>query len=138
MRGIVVLLLCTMGFSASAEILVPSRTIRAKEIIQPEDLVVKAVDVAGAISEEGAIVGQEARVALYPGRPIRHSDVGPPAIVDRNDVVPLIFSRGGLLIITEGRAMGRGASGEVIRVMNLTSRTTVTGRIRSDGSIEVH
>ncbi|MBO9450364.1 flagella basal body P-ring formation protein FlgA, partial [Tropicibacter sp. R16_0] len=36
------------------------------------------------------------------------------------------------------RAMGRGATGEIIRVMNLSSRSTVTGRIRPDGSIEVH
>ncbi|MEM9126779.1 MAG: flagella basal body P-ring formation protein FlgA, partial [Pseudomonadota bacterium] len=42
-----------------------------------------------------------------------------------------------LSITTEGRALGRGAAGDRIRVMNLSSRTTVTGLIRPDGQIEV-
>ena len=49
----------------------------------------------------------------------------------------LVFLKGGLRIATEGRALGRGSEGEIIRVMNLSSRTTVSGRIQSDGSIEV-
>ncbi len=121
----------------SAEILVPVRTIRAKEIIGAEDLVSKEVEVSGAISALRELVGQEARVALYPGRPVRPGDVGPPAIVSRNDIVMLVFVQGPLRIATEGRSLGRGAPGETIRAMNLSSRATVTGRIRPDGSIEV-
>ena len=137
MRLLSVVLFLAFGTPALAEILVPARTIRAKEIISARDLVPKAGQVPGAVSDPDEIIGQEARVALYPGRPIRFSDIGPPAIIDRNDVVPLIFNHGGLTITAEGRAMGRGSTGEIIRVMNLSSRTTVTGRIRSDGSIEV-
>lgn len=138
MRLLSVALFLALGTPALAEILVPARTIRPKEIIGAQDLVPKSADVPGAVTQADEVIGQEARVALYPGRPIRFADIGPPAIVDRNDVVPLIFTRGGLTIVTEGRAMGRGATGEIIRVMNLSSRSTVTGRIRSDGSIEVH
>ncbi len=138
MRGLVLVVLLAFGTPALAEILVPARTIRAKEIIGPQDLVPKSADVPGAVSHPDEILGQEARVSLYPGRPIRFSDIGPPAVVDRNDVVPLIFNHGGLTITAEGRAMGRGSAGEIIRVMNLSSRSTVTGRIRSDGSIEVY
>lgn len=138
MRVLAVITLVLFGTPTLAEILVPARTIRAKEIIGAQDLVPKSADVPGAVAHPDEIIGQEARVALYPGRPIRFSDIGPPAIVDRNDVVPLIFNHGGLTITTEGRAMGRGATGEIIRVMNLSSRSTVTGRIRPDGSIEVH
>ena len=79
----------------------------------------------------------EASDALDPGRPIRPADVGPPAIVDRNDLVTLVFDHVALSITAEGRALGRGAAGERIRVMNLASRTTVTGVIRPDGQIEV-
>jgi flagella basal body P-ring formation protein FlgA len=121
----------------SADILVPVRTIRAKEIISAEDLEPKVADIEGALSDVRDIVGMEARVALYPGRPVRHEDVGPPAIIGRNDVVTIVFFQGGLRIETEGRALGRGALGETIRVMNLSSRTTVTGRVSGDGSIEV-
>lgn len=120
-----------------ADIVVPTRTIRAKEIIAPTDLATKEQDIPGAISSQDVLIGQEARVALYPGRPIRVGDFGPPAIVDRNDLVVLIFDRQPLSITAEGRALGRGAVGDRIRVMNLSSRTTVTGFIRTDGQIEV-
>lgn len=60
------------------------------------------------------------------------------AIIERNDLVTLIFRQGVLTIAAEGRALGRGAAGEAVRVMNLSSRTTVTGRIKQDGSVEVN
>ncbi len=124
--------------SAIAEIIVPVRNIRPKEIIAPSDLTHKQVSVAGAISVVDELLGQEARVALYAGRPIRPGDFGPPAIIERNDLVTLRFRNGSLTIATEGRALGRGAEGESIRVMNLSSRTTVSGRVKADGSIEVN
>ncbi len=138
MKFFLAFLISILAQAAMAEILVPVRNIRPKEIIAPSDLMVKKVDVPGAMSAIDSLVGQEARVALYVGRPIRLGDVGPPAIIERNDLVTLIFRNGLLTIATEGRALGRGAEGEAIRVMNLSSRTTVSGRVRADGSIEVH
>ncbi|MFT7593168.1 MAG: flagella basal body P-ring formation protein FlgA [Paracoccaceae bacterium] len=134
----VVFAIAVLGASAvNADIVVPARTIRAKEIITAQDLILKHVDVAGALSDPADLVGQEARITLYPGRPVRMGDVGPAAIVGRNDVVTLIFTQGGLRIATEGRSLGRGAVGETVRAMNMASRTTVSGRILTDGSIEV-
>lgn len=130
-------MIAVMAQTAAADIIVPVRNIRPKEIIAPADLTIKQVDVAGAVTTMDELVGQEARVALYVGRPIRRGDFGAPAIIERNDLVTLIFRKGALNIATEGRALGRGAEGEAIRVMNLSSRTTVSGRVRADGSIEV-
>lgn len=138
MKYALAIVIAVLAQAAAAEILVPARNIRPKEIIAPSDLMVKQVEVPGAVASVDELIGQEARVALYTGRPIRRGDFGPPAIVERNDLVTLIFRNGSLTIATEGRALGRGAEGESIRVMNLSSRTTVSGRVRSDGSIEVH
>ncbi|MFV0512274.1 MAG: flagellar basal body P-ring formation chaperone FlgA [Jhaorihella sp.] len=137
MRYLIAALLAFFAHTAVADIIVPLRTIRAREVISAADLVPRAADVPGALSDPARLIGQEARIALYPGRPVRPGDVGPPAIVGRNDLVTLIFSNAGLHIAAEGRALGRGAEGEIIRAMNLSSRTTVTGRIMADGSIEV-
>lgn len=137
MRGIGICLALLAPITAQADIVVPTRTIRAKEIISATDLKTSPTDVLGAVTDPDFLIGQEARVALYPGRPVREVDVGPPAIVDRNDLVVLIFDRQALSITAEGRALGRGAAGDRIRVMNLSSRTTVTGQIRADGQVEV-
>lgn len=129
--------LILLAGTATAETLVAARTIRAQAIIGPDDLTLSAADLPGGTSDAALLVGMEARVALYPGRPVRPQDVGTPAIVDRNELVPLVFEGGGLQIRTEGRALGRASAGDVIRVMNLASRNTVTARIGEDGAAYV-
>lgn len=137
MRILFFIIALVLGQGAIAEILVPTRTIRAKEIISIEDLTLKNGDASGAITRLEDVVGMEARVSLYAGRPMRAGDIGPPALIDRNQVVSIKFSKGGLSIATEGRALDRAAVGETVRVMNLASRTTLTGVVMKNGTIEV-
>ncbi len=120
-----------------AESVVATRTIRAKTLIAPEDLTMVSAELPGALTDPGAALGQEARVAIYAGKPVRPGDFGPPTLVDRNQLVTLVFLSGGLAISTEGRALARGAAGDEIRVMNLGSRNTVTGRVGPDGAVYV-
>lgn len=136
MRGLV-LMLMLCGGAATADTVVATRTIRAQSIIGPEDLTLSAAAVPGAVQAVAEVIGSEARVTLYAGRPIRPSDIAPPAIVTRNQIVGLVFQSGTLAILTDGRALDRAAVGEPVRVMNLASRTTVTGLVRADGSVLV-
>ena len=133
-----VLALLLMAAPAGAETIVAARTIRAQEIIGPDDLLLRDIEVAGGTADAALLIGQEARVALYAGRPVRPGDVGPPAIVERNGILPLVYERNGLRIMTEGRALDRAGAGEVIRVMNLSSRSTVSARITEEGVARVH
>ena len=137
MRLIATLIALCASMPAEAETVIAAHTIRPKTILTPQDLVIKDIDVAGAASDPDALIGQEARVALYAGRPIRPGDVGPPAIVERNQIVPLLFHANNLMITAEGRSLDRAGVGEIVRVMNLSSRTTVMGRVRTDGRIIV-
>ena len=126
-----------LGASAAADVVVATRTIRAHEIRSATDLVMRPIESPGAFRDPSEVVGQEARVMLYPGRPVRVNDVGIPATVERNELVTLVYRSGALRISVDGRALGRGAPGDLVRVMNLSSKATVTGRIRDDGTIEV-
>ncbi len=121
------------AYPAAADIYTPTRVIRAKEVIGPGDVVRHVSDMAGP----DAVIGLEARLTLYPNQPIRTGDVGPPAIVERNQVVTLTFATGGLRIATDGRVLDRGAAGDMVRVINLSSRTSVSGRVHENGWIEV-
>lgn len=122
---------------AAAEVLVAARTIRAQAVLTAADLRLVEGAVPGALSDPGVVIGLEARTMIYEGRPIRPEDIGPPTMVERNALVVLIFNRAGLTITAEGRALGRGAPGDRIRIMNLASRTTVTGTVAADGRIIV-
>jgi flagella basal body P-ring formation protein FlgA len=115
----------------------PVRAIRAQTVLAAEDLTLVEEAAPGAVGAIELAVGQEAKVALYPGRPILESQLGAPALVERNAVVRMIYADGPLRIATEGRALDRAAAGEAVRVMNLASRQTVTGTVAPDGSIEV-
>lgn len=131
------ILLAVCANVAQAEIVVAARTIRPQTIIAPEDLVMRDLAVPGAVADPALLIGMEARVALYANRPIQPGDVGFPATVERNQLIMIIYQNGTLLISTEGRALGRAGPGDMIQVMNLTSRTTVNARIGTDGAAYV-
>lgn len=135
-RLALILLGLTAG-AASAETLTAARLVRANAVIAPADLAVAPVAIPGALTADADIVGLEARVTLYPGHPIRPEDVGPPALVERNQPVTLVYRRGGLTILAEARSLSRGAVGDVVRAMNLSSRATVFGRVEPDGTVSV-
>ncbi|TMM52505.1 flagellar basal body P-ring formation chaperone FlgA [Sulfitobacter sabulilitoris] len=137
MRCVAILVAVCLGGVALADTVVPARTIRAAAIITEIDLGLVPGDTANGFSRLRDVAGQEARRVLYAGRPIRVDDIGPPALVDRNQIVILRYQGGGLSIVTEGRALERGGLGDRIRVMNLTSRNTLFGQVKPDGSVQI-
>ena len=131
------LFLIFVAVPALADSVVATRTIRAHSLLSAEDMTLVAMDIPQALTNTAAAIGQETRVAIYAGKPIQAAHIGPSAIIERNQIVSLSYSAGGLTILTEGRALARGGVGETIEVMNLTSRTKVAGLIGPDGVLRV-
>lgn len=130
-----VALICYVAAApCAADTVLAARTLKAGTIIEPRDVVVKGPTIPGAFVDVGDVLGMETRVAIYAGRPLRKGDIGPPALIERNDIVIVKYSTSGLSISTEGRALSRGGVGDEIRIMNLASRTTVFGTIAPDGT----
>jgi flagellar basal body P-ring formation protein FlgA len=130
-------LLLVLASPALAESVVATRTLRPNTVIGPEDLTVVDAVLPGALSDPALALGLETRVAIYAGRPVLQADLGSPTLVQRNQVVSLVYLAGSLAISAEGRALSRGSKGETVRVINLASRTTVSGRIGPDGAVYV-
>ena len=59
-----------------ADSVVPTRTIRAHAIIVEADVVLRPGTDGTGFARVADVVGQEARVVLYPGRPVMLDDVG--------------------------------------------------------------
>ncbi|QDY70152.1 flagellar basal body P-ring formation chaperone FlgA [Qingshengfaniella alkalisoli] len=136
--ALTIALVCvSIGLPAQAETVAARAVIRAQTIIAPQDLKLLPDTTPGTLSNPSQVVGMEARVNLYPDRPIRSGDIGPPAVIERNQIVALNYHNAGLSILSEGRSLARAAAGERIRVMNLESRVTVTGTVMVDGSVTV-
>ena len=141
MRCVAVLFACVSACfgatAAVAETVVATQAIRPQQIITAGAVRLDQAQIPGAYTRLEDVIGQEAQFAIYPGRAVMMGAVGEPALVDRNQVVELVYLHGGLRIVAEGRALGRGAEGDRIRVMNIDSRTVLFGTIAENGSILV-
>lgn len=131
-------LLLLLPVPALADSLIATRIIPARSTLSAADFTLVAAQIPDALTDAADAIGQEARVMIYPGHPIRAADLGSQAIVERNQIIPLAFQAGALAIMTEGRALARGAAGETIPVMNLSSRNKIFGTVGPDGIVRVN
>jgi len=131
--------LCSFALTTPvmADSVVATRTIQPKSLITAEDVTMVAMQIPNALGDPAAAIGKEARISISPGRAIKSTDLVQATLVERNAVVAMSFVVGGLEIVTEGRALARGAEGDVIDIMNLSSRTRLRGRVLADGSVTV-
>jgi flagellar basal body P-ring formation protein FlgA len=131
-------LFCALApLAAFGESVVALRTLPARTVIASSDITVVAAEIEGAVASADLAIGQELKTTIYAGRPVRAQDLGPQAIVERNQIVVLIYRSGPLTIAAEGRALDKGAEGDIIRAMNLATKSTVSGRITADGTLQV-
>lgn len=136
MKILILILVGVMPVPLLAESFVAARTLPAGTLITESDLRSDA-DKDKGLSDPAQIIGLQTRITIYEGRVFQGSMLQQPVLVSRNQIVRLSFQRGPLRIITEGRALEDGAAGDLIRVMNLDSRATITARIAEDGTVHV-
>ena len=120
-----------------AETVVASRTLRAQTIVTAGDLALIEDNIPGMRNSIEQAIGLETKAILYAGRPIAIGDLGPAAIVERNQIIALVYKKYGLTIRADGRSLERAGPGEIVRVMNLSSKTTLSGVVAPDGSVHV-
>ncbi len=135
---VITAILLLLASNGRADTVVATRTLRAQTLIGPEDVALIGGELPGGLIALSEAIGQETRTAIFAGRAIRVDDVGPPAVVERNQIVPLLYRRGALSISVEGRALGRGGVGDVLRVINIASRNVVTAWVGADGTLIVN
>ena len=130
-----VLLLALLPSAALADDLVAIRNLPAGTILAAGDVAVAPSPRAGLAPADA--LGKQLRIAVYEGRPISKGQLSTPTLVSRNQLVTLAYENAALRIETEGRALGAGGEGDLIRVMNLSSRATLMARINADGTVTV-
>lgn len=128
-------LLALLPSAALADGLVAARVLPAGTVLTAADIIAPAAGGSGLSAEQA--IGQQLRSAVYQGRPITATHLTTPTLVSRNQIVTLAYDNAALRIETEARALGAGSAGDVIRVMNLASRATLSARINPDGTLSV-
>ncbi len=130
-------MLFLLATPAVADSVVATRTVPAEAIVTAEDITLVAMDIPGALQNLDAAIGKSALVQITPGQAVHDDDLAASILIERNALVPLAFRANGLEIRTEGRALSAGKVGDVIDIMNLSSRLRLQGRIGPDGVVIV-
>jgi len=89
------------------------------------------------VEQRSLIVGKVARLTLLPGHAIPFTGVANRKLVANGAEVKLVYSEGGLFIMTTGAALQDGSIGDIVRVRNSDSGVTVSGAVQPDGSVRV-
>lgn len=81
------------------------------------------------------LVGMTPRRVLRSGQPVRASDVHPPVVVEKGQLVTIVLSTPGMILTARGRALQDGAMGELIRVSNTHSSLVIQATVSAPGEV---
>ena len=137
MRYLFILSLLFAAHGARADTVFATETLRAKQIVTADLVDIQTTDVRGAATSLDDVVGFELTRAVYAGKPILLSNLERAALVERNQRVRVLYKKGLLKIEIEARALERGAVGDFIEVMNLSSRKTIIAEVLKNGQLSV-
>lgn len=126
---------CVAAAGDEGGAILAARNVPPGAILAEQDLrIVGGGDAAIALA---AVVGKEAKRLIPEGASIRASDVRAPMFVTRNGLVRMEFTKGPLTISTEGRALSGGAAGEIVKIMNIRTKTVVSAIVTAPGKVLV-
>ena len=124
----------------TVEAAVLARNVERNEVLKSSDVVVerrpKAETGTDAAARDRA-VGMQARRQLRAGQAIRTADLAKPDLVQRDQAVSIIFQTAGLYLTTRGKALDNGTEGDVVSVLNIQSKRTVTGTVTGRGQVTI-
>lgn len=93
---------------------------------------------ASTLTSAAELVGQEAVRPLAAGKAINKLHVRIAPLISRNQLVTLIYKRGGVTLTGTAQALEDGQAGQTIRIVNPSTRSTLNGVVGKDGSVEVN
>ena len=134
-------LLATVSVVVMKEVPVTRNPIARYQLVQPDDLMLQTMDVAGlpanTVLTYEDIAGQRARRSIGPQRVLRKDQFEFPPVVKRGDRVVIVAESAGLRVTTIGEVQNTGRIGERVRVMNLDSNKTLHARVVDARTVRV-
>jgi flagella basal body P-ring formation protein FlgA len=116
-------------------------TLRNGDIIGALDI--DYIDIAethlanGAILDEKDIVNMTPRRLVQAGKPIISNELEPPKMVERGDLVTLVFANGPMTLTVKGKSLQAGSLGDTIRVSNVESNKNLQGIVTAHREVTI-
>src|ERR1700712_814798 len=122
------------------EAAVLARGVERNEVLKSSDVVVERrpkAEVGADAATRDRAVGMQARRQLRAGQAVRVADLAKPDLVQRDQNVTLIYDTPGLYLTVRGKAIENGTEGDVVNVMNLQSKRTISGVVTGRGQVSI-
>lgn len=124
----------------TAPVAVLTRPVERNEVIKVSDVAIERRPKAEVTSDtvaRDAAIGMQTRRALRGGQMLRSTDLAKPDLVTRDQNVTLIYQAAGIYLTSRGKALENGTDGDVVNVLNLQSKRTVTATVIGRGQVMV-
>ena len=124
----------------TVEAAVLARNVERNEVIKSSDVVIERrpkAEVGGDVAARDRAVGMQARRQLRAGQALKTADLAKPDLVQRDQNVTLVYEAVGLYLTVRGKALEGGTEGDVVNVLNLQSKRTVSGVVVGRGQVSI-
>jgi flagella basal body P-ring formation protein FlgA len=124
----------------TVEAVVLARGVERNELIKSSDVVIERrpkAEVGNDVASRDRALGMQARRQMRAGQALKNADLAKPDLVQRDQSVMLIYETAGLYLTIRGKALEGGTEGDVVSVMNLQSKRTVSGIVVGRGQVAV-
>lgn len=125
----------------TAEVPVLARAMSRGDIVNERDIEWRSVRVElfgqNVLTDAADVLGKELRHAARPGVPLRANDVRRPVVVAKGSLVTMVLRSGSLMLTAQGRAVENGGHGDIIRITNSHTKSTVEARVENANMVSV-
>lgn len=121
----------------------PTRTLERGDVIGKEDVreVIQYFDQEfgdrQTVDDAGEIIGAKCKTPLNRGDAIKWNNLDVNYVVNRGDPVKVVLQNKGMTMQTTGKALKRGAVGDVVLIKTDATKHIVKGRIIQRGLVEL-
>ncbi len=90
------------------------------------------------LTAKNELIGMTPKRSLQGNQTILRKDINPPIMVKRNDIVTIIYKNGPIVLSAKARALGAGANGETVMMMNTISKKSFEAKVTGPQQAEVN
>ena len=124
----------------TVEAAVLARDVDRNTLLKFSDVVMERrpkAEVGNDPANRDRVIGMQTRRQMRAGQALRTTDLTKPDLVVRDQAVTLIYKAAGIYLTVRGKATEAGTEGDVVSVLNLQSKRTVSGVVVGRGQVSV-
>lgn len=131
----------SLSFSELPQVVFTAGPLTKGDILSAHDLIVKPMPArsfnATMATDTRSLIGMQVTRSVSADRPLQLSDVSPPTVIERGDLVEIRVIGEGITVTSNGRALAAAAAGESIMVETENPKRKITARAASHGVVEI-